>query len=65
MSHLGTRCRFADKCPVFNGEEVLSDIPLQLYRNVFCYRGLKGWNNCKKFIDFDNSKKQKGDIKYL
>lgn len=47
--NLGTRCRFARDCDIFKGKVVVSDIPLPLYRNVFCNRGMKGWKNCDEY----------------
>ena len=48
--NLGTRCRFAGDCEIFQGRKVISETPLPIYRNVFCNRGMKGWKNCDEFI---------------
>lgn len=49
MNNLGNRCRYAKECPIFNGEEKISETPLTIFRNVFCNRGIKGWKNCERF----------------
>ena len=52
-NNYGKRCGFAGKCPVFKGEKASPNgIPLYLYRNVFCNRGPKGWNNCEHYIEY-------------
>jgi hypothetical protein len=48
-NNLGYRCRFADECPIFLGREAYRDKPLHIVRNVFCNRGMKGWQNCERF----------------
>ncbi|AHW62048.1 hypothetical protein SAMN05444285_12456 [Draconibacterium orientale] len=47
--NLGYRCHFAKTCPLYKGEEKAKDMPLPLFRNVFCNRGMKGWKNCSRF----------------
>ncbi len=42
-------CQYAKDCPIFQGKENASKIPLRLYQNVFCKRGSKGWNNCERY----------------
>ncbi len=49
MYYLGNRCKFAEDCPRFSGEEKTVDTPLAVFRNVFCNRGMKGWKNCDRY----------------
>ena len=49
--NLGRRCKFAMECSVYQGQKSIRDIPLVIYRNVFCNNGLKGWNNCEIYQD--------------
>ena len=44
-----TLCPYAKDCPVFKGKEDAGKIPLNIYRNVFCYRGMGGWTNCSTY----------------
>jgi hypothetical protein len=44
-------CQYAKTCPVYQGEEETKGVTLTIYKNVFCNRGFKGWNNCKHFLD--------------
>lgn len=53
------KCCYAEECKLFKGEEKISETPLLIFRNVFCYRGMKGWKNCKKFNELEQQKKQK------
>lgn len=59
MNNTGNRCRFAVECSIFKGEEKISKTPLMIYRNVFCNRGIKGWKNCVRFKELDNSENKK------
>jgi len=45
-------CQYIKICPVYQGQEEISVTPLVIYKNVFCNRGLKGWNNCERFKDY-------------
>lgn len=45
----GRRCKYADKCPVFNNEIEGLKSPIHIIRNVFCNRGRKGWENCVRY----------------
>ncbi len=54
---LGYRCQFAKDCPIYLGDQKLTtDIPLYLYRNIYCNRGGKGWKNCSQFKVFSAEK---------
>lgn len=44
-----TKCEYSSTCPVFNGILKEDDKPTFVYWNVFCNRGVKGWNACKRF----------------
>jgi len=47
--NLGNKCKYAGECPIFQGIEVPHNMDLTIWRNVFCYRGMKGWVNCTRF----------------
>lgn len=50
--NMGKRCRYADHCPLYNGIGIPENMTRSIWRNVFCYRGLKGWTNCEKYKVF-------------
>lgn len=42
-------CPKSDKCSIFNtplGGEIIT----KSYRNQYCYNGLRGRNNCKRYL---------------
>lgn len=43
-------CPYTKHCELYQGEKVIEQTPLLIYKNVFCHRGLKGWNNCSHYI---------------
>jgi hypothetical protein len=47
--NLGRLCQYAGDCPIYNDKNPRIDKPIFLIRNVFCNRGRKGWENCKRF----------------
>ena len=47
--NLGHRCKYSDECPYYEGKQSFNKTPLLITRNVFCYRGKKGWINCIHF----------------
>jgi hypothetical protein len=51
--NLGKRCRYTDTCPLFRGIGIPENMTRPIWRNVFCYRGIKGWANCSQFIAFE------------
>ncbi len=55
--NLGNRCHFAETCPLYKGEQKFNDVPLPIFRNVFCNRGLKGWKNCNRYNELTHNKK--------
>jgi len=50
---LGKKCKYADACPLFHGVGIPDDMTQPIYRNVFCYRGAKGWSNCRQYESFE------------
>lgn len=52
------RCKFSKDCAIYHGVESIA-MDLMIYRNVFCNRGPKGWNNCKKYIERINIEESK------
>jgi hypothetical protein len=51
--NLGKRCRYATTCPLYQGDGIPENMTRTLWRNVFCYRGIKGWSNCEKYQEFE------------
>jgi hypothetical protein len=51
--NLGKRCRYAGICPLYQGTGIPENMTRTLWRNVFCYRGIKGWSNCEKYHVFE------------
>ncbi len=47
--HLGKLCKYSGECTVYQNKNKRIKKPLFLIKNVFCNRGPKGWNNCKRF----------------
>ncbi len=47
--NLGSRCRYARDCEIFQGKKHDSQSSLLIHRNVFCNRGIKGWRNCDEY----------------
>jgi hypothetical protein len=45
-------CQYIKTCTIYMGKEETISTPLTVYKNVFCKRGLKGWNNCKKYLEY-------------
>lgn len=54
--YLGKLCRFAGECSVYQQENIKINKPVFLIRNVFCNRGAKGWNNCRRFLMYQEGK---------
>ena len=55
--NMGRRCKYADSCPLFAGIGIPENMTQTLWRNVFCYRGIKGWSNCQKYLEFEEANK--------
>lgn len=49
-----TLCPYTKSCSIYQGKGDTGGVPLTIYRNVFCHRGIKGWSNCK---DYNNNQK--------
>ncbi|MGE4586635.1 MAG: hypothetical protein AB7D05_04765 [Mangrovibacterium sp.] len=49
LRNLGRLCPLSKTCPVYRGKVKVENTSLLLVRNVFCNRGEKGWNNCKRY----------------
>ena len=58
-------CQYRIECPVFQGKEATNGTPLSLYKNVFCNRGPKGWNNCEQYLDYKVNTLSKKDKFYV
>ncbi|MCD4697236.1 MAG: hypothetical protein K8S16_13445 [Bacteroidales bacterium] len=43
------KCKYADQCLIYKKATKDIDKPDFLVLNVFCKRGFKGWNACKRF----------------
>ena len=46
-------CQYIKTCPIYQGEDESISTPLSIYKNVFCNRGFRGWDNCKQFKEFE------------
>jgi hypothetical protein len=53
--NLGKKCRYTDRCPYYQGREKMGEMDLTIMRNVFCYRGRKGWQNCPQYKIFSSA----------
>lgn len=54
--NLGKKCKYADTCDLYHGKGIPEDQSLSVWRNVFCYRGEKGWFNCWQYLIFEKEK---------
>lgn len=54
--NLGKRCKYAKGCSVYQDKNNGLKKPVFLVRNVFCNRGSKGWNNCLRFLEYEEGK---------
>jgi uncharacterized protein (UPF0333 family) len=59
---LGKLCKYAGECTVYQNKNSKIKKPVFLIRNVFCNRGPKGWNNCKRYIAYEQGKKVDDDM---
>ena len=50
---MGDICKYAEKCIIFKKGIPDNDHPKYLIHNVFCKRGYKGWNACKRYQMFE------------
>ena len=51
--NLGKRCKYTESCPLYQGKGIPENMTRTLWRNVFCYRGIKGWSNCDTYHEFE------------
>jgi hypothetical protein len=58
QKNLGQKCRYTEGCSLYHGAGIPRSMKLNLWRNVFCYRGTKGWSNCEQYAEFE-----KGELK--
>ena len=56
------RCQYTETCAVYQGKEETGSAPLPIYKNVFCNRGIKGWNNCNKYLEYQLNTKMNDGI---
>lgn len=54
--NLGKLCKYSGECPVYRKKNKTLKKPIFLVRNVFCNRGYKGWNNCKRYLALEEGK---------
>ncbi|MCW3786468.1 hypothetical protein [Plebeiibacterium sediminum] len=47
-------CKHKDVCQVYQGRTIENKRMLTVYKNVFCIRGYRGWQNCKEYLMFEN-----------
>lgn len=55
-------CKYIKDCPIYQEKVATDKIPLVLYKNVFCKRGVKGWNNCEHFLEYEKQESLKKPI---
>jgi hypothetical protein len=48
-------CEFTSTCPLYQEKEEKKGPDLVIYKNVFCHRGLDGWRNCQRYLDFKSN----------
>ncbi len=53
------KCPYTKNCELYNGKKTIEKPPLLIYKNVFCHRGVKGWNNCKHYNEINNNQLEK------
>ncbi len=60
--NLGKLCKYATGCSVYQDNNRELKKPVFLIRNVFCNRGIKGWNNCLRFMNYQEGKTVKEEM---
>lgn len=55
-------CKYAEKCIIFKNGIQDSDQPKYLIHNVFCKRGFKGWEACKRYKMYEINIEPSNDI---
>ncbi len=51
-------CQYTHTCPIYQGTKEIKVSSLSIYKNVFCHRGIKGWNNCEQYLIFSKETKE-------
>ncbi|SHF26527.1 hypothetical protein SAMN05444274_104228 [Mariniphaga anaerophila] len=52
--YLGKLCKHSGKCSVYQNKNSKVSNNIFIVKNVFCNRGPKGWNNCKRFRMYED-----------
>ena len=52
--NLGTTCKYTADCKFYQGIGIPDNMKRSIWRNVYCYRGSKGWRNCLQYKEFEN-----------
>lgn len=52
-------CQHTKICPIYQGTKEVKTLDLNIYKNVFCNRGLKGWNNCEQYTAYNTEASEK------
>ncbi len=47
--YLGKLCKYADRCSVYQESYSGFSTPIHIIKNVFCNRGIRGWENCQRY----------------
>jgi hypothetical protein len=63
--NLGNKCTYAGNCPIFHGIGLPRNMNLTIWRNVFCYRGMKGWSNCPRFRTLEHHQRGSDSHAYI
>ncbi len=48
------KCKYAEQCNIYLGKTEVTGNKLTIYKNVFCHRGERGWQNCKEYLIKNN-----------
>ena len=43
-------CPQTEKCPLFQGEILVSKVAQEIYMNLYCSNDVQGRNRCKRFM---------------
>lgn len=46
--HRNSKCKHTSNCSIYSGQES-AKLDIMLHRNIFCYRGIKGWSDCERY----------------
>ncbi len=59
---MADKCKYAEKCIIYKKVPKEFDQPKFLIHNVFCHRGYKGWNACKRYQVYETNNEPSDDI---